>query len=304
MESPEFNLECLKTIDTKHGAVRAVRFNVDGSYCLTCGADRKLKLWNPHKALPLKTYSGHADEVLDACSSCDNSQIVSCGQDKSVILWDVSSGTPLRRLRGHAARVTSVRYNEESTVAVSGSQDCTIMCWDMRSRNLRPIQVMRDAKDGITSLAVTDHEIVTGSVDCKVRRYDIRANRLFSDFIGDAVTCVSLTRDGQCLVVSSADNMVRLLDKESGDLLGEYSGHRMGDFCMESCVDSKDRHVLSGSIDGDIWCWDLVQATVTTRFAHDRGNVVHSLSFHPSQLFLLSACQGSVKLWGIPDDTL
>jgi len=45
-------------------------------------------------------------------------------------------------------------------------------------------QVMRDAKDGITSLAVTDHEIVTGSVDCKVRRYDIRANRLFSDFIG------------------------------------------------------------------------------------------------------------------------
>jgi hypothetical protein len=45
-------------------------------------------------------------------------------------------------------------------------------------------QVMRDAKDGITSLAVTDHEIVTGSIDCKVRRYDIRANRLFSDFIG------------------------------------------------------------------------------------------------------------------------
>jgi hypothetical protein len=27
MESLEFNLECLKTIDTKHGAVRAVRFN-------------------------------------------------------------------------------------------------------------------------------------------------------------------------------------------------------------------------------------------------------------------------------------
>jgi len=27
MGSSEFNLECLKTIDTKHGAVRAVRFN-------------------------------------------------------------------------------------------------------------------------------------------------------------------------------------------------------------------------------------------------------------------------------------
>jgi hypothetical protein len=27
MENVEFNLECLKTIDTKQGAVRAVRFN-------------------------------------------------------------------------------------------------------------------------------------------------------------------------------------------------------------------------------------------------------------------------------------
>jgi WD40 repeat protein len=40
--------------------------------------------------------------------------------------------------------------------------------------------------------------------------------------VSDAVTCVSLTRDGQCLVLSSAENMVRLLDKESGDLLGEW----------------------------------------------------------------------------------
>jgi mitogen-activated protein kinase organizer 1 len=40
-------------------------------------------------------------------------------------------------------------------------------------------------------------------------------------YVSDAVTSVSLTRDGQCLVVSSADNTVRLLDKESGDLLGE-----------------------------------------------------------------------------------
>ncbi|KAJ4431702.1 hypothetical protein ANN_20304, partial [Periplaneta americana] len=276
--------------------------SVDGSYCLTCGADKKLKLWNPHKALSLKVYGGHADEVLDACSSCDNSQIVSCGQDKTVILWDVSSGTPLRRLRAHGARVTCVRYNEESTVAVSGSQDNTIMCWDVRGRNVRPIQVMRDAKDAVTSLEVTDHEIVTGSVDCKVRRYDIRANKLFSDFIGDAVTCVSLTRDAQCLLVSSADNMVRLLDKDSGDLLGEYSGHRMGDFCMESCVDHRDHHVISGSVDGDIWCWDLVQGSVVTKLTHEKNSVVHSLSSHPSQMFLLSASRGTIKLWGVPGD--
>ncbi|PSN50744.1 WD repeat domain-containing protein 83 [Blattella germanica] len=302
MSQNEFALQCLKTIDCKQGAVRSVRFNVDGSYCLTCGADKKLKLWNPHKALPLKTYSGHGSEVLNACSSCDNSQIVSCGRDKLVIMWDVSSGAPLRRFRGHSSQVTCVRYNEESTVAISGSHDNTVMCWDVRSRNNTPIQVMRDAKDSVTSLEVAGNEIVTGSVDGKVRRYDIRANKLFSDFIGEAITCVNLTRDSQCILVSSADSMVRLLDKDSGELLGEYSGHRTDDFCIQSCVDHKDHHVISGSIDGDIWCWDLVQGSIASKFTHEKGHAVHSVSFHPSQAYLLSAGHGTIKLWGISEN--
>lgn len=47
-------------------------FSVDGAYCLTCGADRKIKLWNPYKKLLLKGYGGHGNEVLDACGSCDS----------------------------------------------------------------------------------------------------------------------------------------------------------------------------------------------------------------------------------------
>lgn len=39
---------------------------VDGNYCLTCGSDKSLKLWNPHKGTALRTYQGHGYEVLDA----------------------------------------------------------------------------------------------------------------------------------------------------------------------------------------------------------------------------------------------
>lgn len=35
------------------------------------------------------------------------------------------------------------------------------------------------------------------------------------------VTCVNLTRDGQCVLTSSLDSTLRLLDKESGELLNE-----------------------------------------------------------------------------------
>ena len=39
---------------------------VDGNYCLTCGSDKTLKLWNPHKGTVLRSYQGHGYEVLDA----------------------------------------------------------------------------------------------------------------------------------------------------------------------------------------------------------------------------------------------
>ncbi len=83
------------------GPVRAVRFNSDGNYCLTCGSDKTLKLWNPHKNAYLKTYVGHGFEVLDAVSSEENDKIASCGGDKTVILWDVATGKLIRRFRGH-----------------------------------------------------------------------------------------------------------------------------------------------------------------------------------------------------------
>ena len=75
-----------RQFDCKQGAVRAVRYSVDGNYCMTAGQDKTVKLWNPNKGSLLKTYSGHGYEVLDVMGSCDNSQLVSCGLDKVMMI--------------------------------------------------------------------------------------------------------------------------------------------------------------------------------------------------------------------------
>ena len=83
------------------GSVRAVRFNSDGNYCMTCGSDKTLRLSNPYKGTLLKTYIGHGYEVLDAVAANENDKIASCGTDKTVILWDVSTGKCIRKFKGH-----------------------------------------------------------------------------------------------------------------------------------------------------------------------------------------------------------
>lgn len=47
---------CVAEMPIHKGPVLSVRFNHSGDYCISCGADRVVKLLNPHKALLIKTY--------------------------------------------------------------------------------------------------------------------------------------------------------------------------------------------------------------------------------------------------------
>ncbi|KAK7867724.1 hypothetical protein R5R35_002234 [Gryllus longicercus] len=295
------SINCLKEIDCKQGAIRAVRFNVDGSYCLTAGADKSVKLWNPYRSLLLKSYAGHGQDVLDVHSSCDNSQMVSAGADRSILLWDVSTGKILRRWRGHAAAATAVRFCETGACAVSGGRDNAVRVWDTRAYGLKPMQEINQATDAITSVRVYEYEILTASVDCKVRLYDVRVGKLTSDIVGAPITCANLTNDGQGLLMSRSDDIVLLLCKDSGELLAEYSGHKSGDCVLESCVDANDSRVISGSACGNIWIWSMVEdpEKKPIKLLHNSAYAVCSVAAHPTQIgILLSASGRTIKLWG------
>ena len=49
---------------------------------------------------------------------------------------------------------------------------------------MKPIQVLEDAKDSVTSVAVQGHEILSGSVDGRLRSYDLRMGMVKVDLIG------------------------------------------------------------------------------------------------------------------------
>ncbi|XP_020850566.1 WD repeat domain-containing protein 83 [Phascolarctos cinereus] len=293
---PELPRKSVRSLPCRQGAVRAVRFNVDGRYCLTCGSDKSLCLWSPLRGTLLRTYGGHGAEVLDAAGSFDNSRLCSGGSDRAVLFWDVASGQILRKFRGHAAKVNCVQFNEEATVIVSGSIDSSVRCWDCRSRRPDPVQILDEAKDGISSIKLSDHEILAGSVDGRSRRYDLRMGELYADYVGSPITCVCFSKDGQCTLISSLDSSLRLLDKDTGELLGEYTGHKNHKYKLDCCLSERDTHVVSASEDGNVYFWDLVEGTLALTLPVSRG-VVQSLAFHPTEPCLLTASEGSVHCW-------
>ncbi|KAF8061308.1 WDR83 [Scenedesmus sp. PABB004] len=260
-------------------------------------ADRTLRLWNPHKGLGIKVYTGHGYEVRDVSVSVDNSKMASVGGDKQVFLWDVATGGTLRKFRGHDATINTVVHAAGDEVLVTGGADQAVKVWDCRSRNIDPIQTMRDFKDDVTSVVAAGPAILGASVDGTVRRFDVRMGRTYTDELHHPVSALALTHDGLCVLAACLDSCLRLLDIQAGELLASYRGHTHEATRMACALLADDQHVVGCSEDGRVCYWELVDAALVGAFqAH--GSVVCGAAAHPTEACLLTcSVDGTVKVW-------
>ncbi|CAJ0910675.1 16777_t:CDS:2 [Entrophospora sp. SA101] len=265
------------------------KYNSTGEYVLSAGQDKLIRLWNPETGLNIKTYSGHGKEILDISITSDHTRFVSCGGDRQVFYWDVSTGRTISRFDGHSQRINSVDFNFDGSVIASGSFDTTIRLWDCKARSRSPIQILSEAKDSITSLLVKDYEIVAGSTDGNIMIYDLRMGALLTDYISHPVTSVTLSGDNNCILASSLDSVIRLMDKENG--------HKNSTYKIHSCLSNDDSRIISGSEDGSIYIWDLLDGNLLKTIEAHSGIVTY-VTYHPRiDGMLSSSIDGLVKVW-------
>jgi WD40 repeat protein len=102
-----------------------------------------------------------------------------------------------------------------------------------------------------------------------------------------AITSVRMSKDRNCILVSSTDDTLRLMDKANGTLLNEYDwsirhllnlrqpkltvffrykGHHHTDYRLRSAFSNDDAYVLSGSEDNKMYIWDLLEVCIHSTF--------------------------------------
>lgn len=278
-----------------------------GTYILTGSADRSIRLYNPFPstavpeirsalttkvpAVPqgrlVQTYAGHGYEVLSLAVASDNERFVSGGGDRAVFLWDVATAVTTRRFggnaHGHTARINCVSFaGSGDSLVVSGGFDTTVRLWDVKSNSYKPIQTFSEARDAVTALAVRGPEVIVGSVDGRVRTYDIRMGRCTTDVMGASVVSLSLTRDGRAMLVGTLDSKLRLIDRDNGSCLRVYADPlwKNEELRVQSLLGGGEKYVLAGdevgsceTYDGSsigdgggrLWVWDLLTGKVVAK---------------------------------------
>lgn len=162
------------------------------------------------------------------------------------------------------------------------------------------------------------YSIVSGSYDGRVRVYDLRNGVTNVDVMGNPVTSVRFSQDGNAILASSLDGWVRMIDRDDGKVLKGFGGGGNGhgesnpesrskaryqnkELRIRSIFAQRDGTVLSGSeasdVDGkgtmeaSIFAWDVLSGeAIATVSAGDSVKAVSSVAWNEAGRCWAASC--------------
>jgi len=92
------DLDPHRTLPGGVATVERLLFSPRGDRLLAVQDDQTMVLWDPRSGRRVARFSGHTDEIVNACFSPDGRYILSTSRDRTVRIWQSASGLELQRL--------------------------------------------------------------------------------------------------------------------------------------------------------------------------------------------------------------
>jgi mitogen-activated protein kinase organizer 1 len=202
---------------------------------------------------------------------------------------------------------------------MTGSYDKTLSFWDLRSHSRDPIQTLSDFQDSVTSIVSPSSSsscngyVIAGSIDGKLRSYDMRVGLMHVDDLKDPITCIRMAANEKVAVSMCLGGCIRVNEITTGKPLQSIQGGHVHDkYKAECCVSSvrapkgsvstnstSSTKIFSASEDGRVVCYDFITGKILYNSplpVHNRAisSIVHH---HKDPFFVTSAYDGSIKCW-------
>ncbi|SOS77932.1 mitogen-activated protein kinase organizer 1, putative [Plasmodium sp. gorilla clade G1] len=286
------NIETVGKLSEHKACITKIIFSDDENYILSSSLDNKVCLWNVNTHLHINTYKDvHKKGINDIALFRDNTKFLSAGNDLYVYLWDTLSNKILNRINvNDKINVIKLSTNEKLLFC---SKNNAVNIYDFRERDFKkknnPLQIFNEAKDWISDFIVDDFEVYTCSIDNILRIYDLRMGKLMSYDMKSSILSIDITNDKNYFCVNLIDNTIKLVEKNSGTVLGLYKGDINNKHKRNIKLDTKNKYIFSCSHKNEIVVYDIVRSnTINNTLFYENLEYEEDLDIYKNTYFQLN----------------
>jgi WD40 repeat protein len=264
-------------IQAHSGPVADLRFNLDGSSCLSGGMDGAIFRWNMNGEAVDSVFTdvefpsclalspAHPGEVNGGSQilyGTFRNTIDEFSLEKRIQLRTLLHGdqaTPERAGDGiefsSVKSISALSFSPDGSTFFSGSWDETAVLWDAETG--KKIHTLKDVASGVSALAYSPggEKLVVGSWDKSATMWDAKTRKLIRTFSGhvEAVTALAFSEDGTMLATGGEDQVAILWDTSSENSRQIFTGHTNTIICMQFLPGGNV--LATGSADNTIKFW-------------------------------------------------
>ena len=281
-----------------YSTVQALCFADEGRALITGGSDLLLRRWDIETGALLQTIPGHRDSITDCFSTPDGGTLLTAAYLDGIRLWKAESGEFIRSLditRGTAA-LNTVSICPDGTCVASSFQDGIVGVWDLETG--KPTWNRRATAELMGTLAVSPdgRYLAAGDSEGCANIWSISDGRLIhrTSPIDEHIWAVAFTNDGAHLAVGGS-TIVGLIDAQTFREVWVMPGHTSP--VASLAISPDDRRLVSGSQDGTIKLWRVVDG-VQVLLLHEEPGTVMKVAFSPDGERIAAAfMDGAVRVW-------
>lgn len=250
----------LRAFRMHKGPVRSAEFHPDGVHIVSSGADSVVRIWHSETGAVSVTVPRYHGRIYAAVSP-DGQKIATTVGDTSINVVHAETGGFSHVIYAHSDIIRNVRYDQTGTRLITVGEGRT--CKLLAAETGEIIHTLGPGRLALTARFSPDgrYAVVSGS-----------SAAVFDLATGDSVLSIGAdlyqvydacySPDGNLIVTTSVDKLVRVWDAKTGALRAVIGEHSLPAFSVVFSPDGT--HVLTSCTDNTATIWPLKLSSVVT----------------------------------------